>query len=102
MKNQETVQPVQPVMEAEVTQKLTEEEFGKMTVLNQEFMNITMDLGALEVQKMAIEKRRAQLEEFHAEKMRESEEFTTTLRERYGDINININTGEFVKMESPE
>lgn len=99
MKKVEDVQEVQVV--EEVT-KLTQEEFERLTSLNQDFMNITMDLGALEVQSMAIEDRKKSLKEIHGKKLIESQEFTSSLREKYGDININVNSGEFVKAENVE
>lgn len=83
-------------MNSEV-KKISQEEFEKLQSLNQEFLNITMDLGAVEVQKMALNQRREMLEKFHMDKQKESEEFTASLREKYGDVSINVSTGEFVE-----
>jgi uncharacterized protein YrzB (UPF0473 family) len=83
-------------MNSEV-KKISQEEFEKLQSLNQEFLNITMDLGAVEVQKMALNQRKEMLEKFHMDKQKESEEFTASLREKYGDVSINVSTGEFVE-----
>lgn len=88
------------VEEAQVVdapQSLTTLEFEKLKTLNQQFMNLTMDIGNNEVQRMSVEQRRQQLESAFKESQVESDEFTNGLREKYGDININISTGEFVK-----
>lgn len=98
MENQETKMDVmQEEVTNETVQKLTQEEFEKLQTLNQEFMNITMDFGALEVQKLSLENKRKFLENSLMEKQTESDKFTQSLREKYGDININISSGEFVK-----
>ena len=93
MENQEMKNEV---MNEEV-KKISQEDFEKLQSLNQEFLNITMDLGAVEVQKMALNQRKEMLEKFHMDKQKESEEFTASLREKYGDVSINVSTGEFVE-----
>ena len=85
------------VEEVQVVESLTTLEFEKLKTLNQQFMNLTMDIGNNEVQRMSLEQRRQHLESAFKESQEESDEFTNSLREKYGDININISTGEFVK-----
>lgn len=79
---------------------LTPEEFEELKEMNQSFMNLTMDIGNNQIQKIALEQRRAQLEVVFESTQKKSDEVMLTLREKYGDINININTGDFVKAPS--
>lgn len=85
---------------SEVINSLTASEFEELKKMNQNSLNLTMDIGDLEIQKMAIEQRRKNLEQIFEKSQIENNIFTESLREKYGDININISTGEFIKINS--
>jgi hypothetical protein len=79
----------------EEVKKITEQELEVLTALKQEAISVASALGELNYQKMLME---LQLEEFKAKikelKVREID-FFKNLKEIYGTVSININTGEF-------
>jgi len=75
-------------------EKLTTEELSKIKLIKQDALEIASKLGELEFQKISIElKIDEQKKEISALKLREQsilEEITS----KYGDVTINIETGE--------
>jgi hypothetical protein len=76
-------------------QKVTEEELKQVEKIKQQALEIASILGELSYQKILIEN---QMEEQRAKitnlKYEESKVFEQ-LREKYGNVTINIETGEF-------
>jgi hypothetical protein len=78
-------------------QKLTNEELSKINLIKQDAIEIASKLGELEFQKISIElKIDQQKKEIAALKMRE-ESILEEITSKYGDVTINIETGEISK-----
>lgn len=75
--------------------KITEEELKKITELRQENSQIIYTLGEVQYQKVNLEATeeliKIKIEEF---KQKEAD-FLNGLKEKYGNVTINIETGEF-------
>lgn len=75
--------------------KITEEELKKVSELRQETSQIVYALGEIEYQRIAL----SATEELVKEKMKEVKTKETAvlneLKEKYGNVSINIETGEF-------
>jgi|14_taG_2_1085336.scaffolds.fasta_scaffold207946_2 predicted nuclease with TOPRIM domain len=72
--------------------KLSKEELQKLQELQSEGNQLIFSLGQLETQKMSIF---SQIEKIQKER----DILGAELQEKYGDGNINIETGEFTKPE---
>ena len=78
-------------------EKLTAEELSKINLIKQDALEIASKLGELEFQKISIElKIDQQKKEIAALKMRE-ESILEEITSKYGDVTINIETGEISK-----
>jgi hypothetical protein len=74
--------------------KLTTEELSKINLIKQDALEIASKLGELEFQKISIElKIDQQKKEIAALKLRE-ESILEEITSKYGDVTINIETGE--------
>jgi hypothetical protein len=78
-------------------EKLTAEELSKINLIKQDALEIASKLGELEFQKISIQlKIDQQKKEIAALKMRE-ESILDEITSKYGDVTINIETGEISK-----
>jgi hypothetical protein len=75
-------------------EKLTQDELSKITLIRQDALDIASKLGELEFQKMSIELLiEEQRKEVISLKKRENEIFEE-IKSKYGNVTINIETGE--------
>ena len=76
---------------------LTQEELQQLKNLNEERVDIVTKFGAIEVELQSLELQKIQLTEMLQELIKRSESVGQKLQDKYGEGNINIETGEFVK-----
>ena len=75
--------------------KITEKQLATINRINQDLNGIIHNLGVLESQKHSL---LHQLPEVN----KEMEDFKKVLEEEYGQININLQTGEYTKIKTEE
>jgi hypothetical protein len=75
------------------TKKITAEQLEKLVKIQRELNSILANIGVLESQKHSL---LHQLADFN----KESEEFKSELQAEYGTININLEDGSYVEVES--
>jgi predicted nucleic acid-binding Zn-ribbon protein len=75
--------------------KITEEQLSTINRLNQELNSLIHNLGVLESQKHSL---LHQLPDVN----KEMEDFKKVLEEEYGQININLQTGEYTVIEAED
>ena len=79
----------------EEQKKLSETELGLIQLIKQDAIDIASTLGQLNYQKTVLELQ-IQEQTNKIKDIRSREElFFSDLRDKYGDISLNINTGEF-------
>lgn len=84
-----------------VTEKnaLTAEELQTLKSLQKQFQSVQFELGEIEVLKIQTEERYEYAKKYLKDAQQQEKEFTQTLKEKYGDITLNLETGEFSKVE---
>lgn len=84
-----------------VTEKnaLTAEELQTLKSLQKQFQSVQFELGEIEVFKIQTEERYEYAKKYLKDAQQQEKEFTQTLKEKYGDITLNLETGEFSKSE---
>ena len=75
--------------------KITEEEQKKISELKHKSLSVASSLGELTYQKIIIEDQIAQQKEKIFEIREDESILFEQLREKYGNVTINIETGEF-------
>ena len=78
---------------------LTKEELETLHLLQQDFQNIQYELGEIEIIKIQIEERYESVKKTLKETQTKELSFTKSIKEKYGDISLNIETGEFSKID---
>ena len=81
------------------TIKLTEEELVILRDYQQKQNNITFNLGNVDIQKAILEGQRSVILENLANLQEASNKTAKELQEKYGDGNIDLETGEFIVTE---
>ena len=81
---------------------LSQEELNQVKNLREEFANITTDLGNLEMQIMSIELEKENLKDKLKSLRSQELSLADELKEKYGDGNISLETGEFTPFEFEE
>ena len=79
--------------------KLSEAEIGLLTNLQTEYNNLSTQLGQIETQIVAINQNKKQLVEKLEGVFNEENDLAAKLKEKYGDGNINIQTGVFTPLK---
>lgn len=75
--------------------KITEDELAKINAIKQEVTQLVYSLGELEYQKLALEISLDNVKE-RVKQVRSAEsELLSEFRTKYGNVNINIETGDF-------
>jgi len=75
--------------------KITDEELKQINQLKQEAMEVVYNLGELEYQKVSLDLLIEEVKlKIRAHKEKESQ-LLLDLKNKYGNVNINIETGEF-------
>jgi hypothetical protein len=84
-----------------VTEKnvLTKEELNNLRSLQQDFQSIQFELGEIEIIKIQMEERYESAKKLLKETQIKEQSFTNSLKEKYGDISLNVETGEFSRIE---
>ena len=76
--------------------KLTEEEVATLRDLQQRSQQIAQQLGTFEIQRLNLEAQRKTVEELFTEVRDEELKLSQDLYEKYGNGNLNLETGEFI------
>lgn len=74
--------------------KLTQEELKQLQDFQQNSEILIAQLGQLTFQKLQLEKTENILKQKHEELIKQELKISTLLKEKYGDVNIDIKTGE--------
>ncbi len=79
-----------------VTEKkfLEKEELEKLRLIQEKSKTVILELGEIEVIKFQLENRYQNAKDFLEDLTIEENEFTNSLTEKYGPININSENGE--------
>jgi hypothetical protein len=78
---------------------LTKEELETLRLLQQDFQNLQFELGEIEIIKIQIEERYESVKKTLKETQIKEQSFTKSIKEKYGDISLNVETGEFSKID---
>ena len=81
------------------TIKLSEEELQKLKDFNEKRNQITSNLGRVDIQKAILEGQRSMILENLAKLQEEENTVGKELQDKYGEGNIDLDTGEFTKTE---
>ena len=76
-------------------QKLTEAEIGLLQNLQKEYEQMSVQLGAIETQIVAINTQKETVVEKLKGVYKEELEITNKLKEKYGDGNVDLSSGVF-------
>ena len=79
--------------------KLEEKELEVLREYQSKQNNITFNLGNVDIQKAILEGQRSQILESLANLQEESNKTAKELQDKYGDGNIDLETGEFTIVE---
>jgi hypothetical protein len=74
--------------------KLSEEELQQIKEIKQEYANLAMSLGEVELQKSNLEKEKSRLLTYQDQLGTKETDLAKQLTEKYGNGTINIETGE--------
>jgi hypothetical protein len=82
--------------------KLTVEEVEKLQEIQQKNAAVASELGNLEITKLQVEARKAEVVEFFNKLKEEEQAFGKELSEKYGNGSIDLEKGEFIPAPSAE
>lgn len=82
--------------------KLTAEEIEKLQEIQQKNAAVASELGNLEITKLQVEARKAEVVEFFNKLKEEEQTFGKELSEKYGNGSIDLEKGEFIPAPSAE
>ena len=82
--------------------KLTVEEIEKLQEIQQKNAAVASELGNLEITKLQVEARKAEVVEFFNKLKEEEQAFGKELSEKYGNGSIDLEQGEFIPTPSAE
>jgi len=77
-------------------QKLTQVELQQLNALQQKRDSLMFELSQVGIIKLNLQSREDRVKEFHKELIAEETAVGQQLNEKYGDGNLNLETGEFV------
>ncbi len=83
----------------ETKQKLDEKELETLKTLQQNFQNVQFEFGDIEIAKLQVQSRYDKAIEYFENIKKEEEIFTTSIREKYGNISLNLENGEYEVIE---
>ena len=78
---------------------ITEEELRQLQQIKQNFNVVVEELGRIEFQKITLEERSSAARQYLADYREAEKEALASLTEKYGDISINLETGEITEAE---
>ena len=76
------------------TKKISSEELESIKKIKQEYTELALTLGELELQKSNIEKEKLRLLDIHTQLMEKETNLVNQLSTKYGNGTINVETGE--------
>ena len=76
------------------TQKLTLEELEVIKQIKNEYTNLALSLGELELQRADIDRQKVNLLNFQSQIIEKENKIAKELTEKYGNGSINLETGE--------
>ena len=76
--------------------KVTEEELGQITKFQDSIQTITIQLGQLALKKLNLDKEEEYLEMEYEKLLQEEKQLGDNLKEKYGEAQIDLKTGEIV------
>jgi len=79
--------------------RLLKEELSEILALQDRDVTATRELGVIDLERAKLDSKRAQILGFVAETENRRSELRSTLVEKYGNIQINPETGIFTKIE---
>lgn len=84
-----------------VTEKkfLTDEEKTTLSTLQQSTRSLINELGEIELTIIHLENRKEKAKDFLKDLTNQEQEFTTSVFEKYGKVNIDPETGEITKLD---
>jgi hypothetical protein len=80
------------------TIKLSPEELENLNGINEGYASIITSLGRIELEKLSLEKQRQNLTLQFEKLQAEEQDMAAILTKKYGDGNINLDSGEFTKL----
>lgn len=80
--------------------KLTVEEVERLTKIQQDNAAVVNELGNLEITKLQVEARKAEIVDFFNKLKEEEQTFGKELSEKYGNGSIDLEKGEFIPAPS--
>ena len=80
-------------------QVLTEQELEKLQNFQKDYQSIQFEFGEIEIIKARLEGRSELIKSTLKKTQEEETQFTKELQEKYGEITLNLETGEFSKLE---
>lgn len=80
------------------TIKLSPEELENLNGINEGYASIITSLGRIELEKLSLEKQRQNLTLQFEKLQAEEQDMASILTKKYGDGNINLDSGEFTKL----
>lgn len=78
---------------------LEKEEIKNLKSIQTETQAIILELGEIEMMKIQLEKRKNNAKSFLEELEKREKDFTDSIFQKYGKINLNPETGEINKLE---
>ena len=84
-----------------VTEKkfLTDEEKTTLSTLQQSTRSLINELGEIELTIIHLENRKEKAKDFLKDLTNQEQDFTTSVFEKYGKVNIDPETGEITKLD---
>jgi ribosome-binding ATPase YchF (GTP1/OBG family) len=80
-------------------QVLTQEELQLLKTIQDETQALVMELGEIELTIIHLENRKEKAKDFLKDLTNQEQEFTTSVFEKYGKVNIDPETGEITKLD---
>tara|TARA_B110000967_G_C18357163_1_gene304140 strand:+ start:223 stop:474 length:252 start_codon:yes stop_codon:yes gene_type:complete len=81
------------------TTKLLQEELQKLKDFQRSENEITFSLGQIELRKVFLEKDKKNLQNQYQSLLQDQEKTGKELQEKYGEGNIDLEKGEFIKLK---
>ena len=78
---------------------LTEEELTKLQEIQNKTRNLVLELGEIDLIKIQIDQRHQIAKDYLFEIQDEENEFNESLNKKYGQIQLNPETGEIIKLD---
>ena len=80
------------------TKKLSEEILNKIKELQQKSAGVVKELGEIELNKIILEERKNLVKDILKEINVEQDKVLAEIKEKYGEVEINLSTGEYLPL----